>query len=88
MRLRFGVAGRQEPCLGVAPREIVQDAGDLGERAAVDQQRRHLAFRVEREDTPPSGCPLLRNEIGCASNGTPISWSAMCGAMELDPGAK
>src|SRR3954470_22489479 len=31
---------------------------------------------------------LRASESGRLSNGTPISWSAICGAIELEPGEK
>src|SRR6187431_1243470 len=49
MRLRFDVAMRQQAGLRKAPRQIEQDAGDLGQRTAVDQKGRHRAGRIDLE---------------------------------------
>src|SRR5260221_7879455 len=86
-RPRFGldVFARQQFGVRKAPGEIEQDRRDLGQRAAVDDEGRDLAFGVEREI---AGRSFFLNDIGLPSKATPISCSAMCTAIELAPGAK
>ena len=48
LRVAFGIAGQQLGA-GKSPREIEEDACDLGQRAAVDDECRHFPFRIERE---------------------------------------
>ena len=87
MRLRLRIAGWQQRGGGKAPRKIEQDGRNLRQHAAINDERRHLAFRVEREE---SGLRISfrANESGFASNGAPTSCRPMCAAMELEPGAK
>ena len=87
-RLGLRIVQRQQPRLGIPPRQVVEDAGDLGQRAA----RRSAASAPCPRDSPPGSRPSAfrscANDTGTASNGAPTSLSAICGAIELAPGAK
>jgi hypothetical protein len=85
--LRLDVVVRPESGLRVPPRPVIKDGGGFGQWPAVDQQRGHLAQRIDRQE-PGSRVWPLANDSGRASKGTPISCSAMCTAIELEPGAK
>ena len=49
LRLRFEIPFRQQTRVGEGFGEVKENCGDLGQRATVDQESRHLAFGVERE---------------------------------------
>ena len=63
-RWLFGIAGGQEACLRIAPYEIEEDAGNLGEGAAVDQKRLLLKIGLDLPPGPAKqSAPDVRNRI-------------------------
>ena len=73
------LAGRRLERVAEAP--VQAEQVDVGDRVPAERPR---AIR----QAPIRDAEHFASEIGRLSSGTPISWSAMCGAIELDPGEK
>jgi hypothetical protein len=65
LRLGLDIVRRQQSGVGKALGEIEQDGGDFGQRTAVDDEGRDLAFRIEREKFGRAHVVLLeRHRLG------------------------